>query len=108
MLTSAAVKKYWKEQHGLNVRVSTTPTKQRWVTARMTLVNERYTGEFPLDTRIDALKIIYPGKPNLWEGGSAGNVCSHMISMVESEWEEFFNLRAAKAAESPSIQPQPA
>jgi len=105
MLTSAAVKKYWKEQHGLNVRVSTTPTKQRWVTARMTLVNGQYTGEFPLDTRIDALRIIYPGKPNLSEGGSAGNVCSHMISMVESEWEEFFKVRASKVSESPSIQP---
>jgi len=85
-MTSSTVKKYIRETFGLKVRVSTTPTKNPWITVWIPMALRAPTTAFPEAFRQRCLRIIYPNDPILHNQTSAGNVTDYSIAMTAREW----------------------
>lgn len=92
MKVSTQIKQFFAKL-GYKVRVRTGTGKSRWISAWIPCDNSPenrfklvYTQpEFPLDLRIECLKIVYPNSPTLWTG-YAGNIRSYDIAMQEPDW----------------------
>jgi hypothetical protein len=90
MKLSTQIKQFFAKM-GLKVRVRTGTGKGRWLSAWIPsepggheLVYKQ--PPFPLDLRIQCLKVIYPNIPSCWSG-NAGNIRFYDIAMHEGEWQ---------------------
>ena len=94
MRLSTQIKQFFAKL-GYKVRVRTGLGKGKWLNAWIpsepgghVLV---YTQPaFPLELRIECLKIIYPNSPTCWSG-NAGNVRGYDIAMHEREWVQILS-----------------
>jgi hypothetical protein len=86
-MKSTEIKKILKEKFNLPARVNKTGGKNPYITANLGYNNPV---KFPLDLRQKCLRVIYGEDCKFAEGGSAGNVAPHMVSMHEHEWVKVF------------------
>ncbi len=94
--------KSWGKEIGAPVRVRSMGGKaqfvQAWIPSKAAAngivhaVGEplQFQGSIPVEHRQKALKIIYPGHPELHTQGSAGNVDAHSMTMHAHQWQAFF------------------
>lgn len=89
-MNSNTVKAFIKRHLALPVRVTTTPTKHRWITAW--IQGERagnsyvYSHSFPENFRRICMKTVYPNSP-VGDQAAGGNISGHSIAMLPHEWQ---------------------
>ena len=100
MQTTIQLKQFFKSKYDLTVRINSSGNKPHsYVTVRLQDLERdprkppRYESEFPLALRVLCLDIIYPTHKgsDMNTRGNAGNVRSHSIAMVRTQWVELLN-----------------
>jgi len=87
-MKSTEIKKILKEKFNLPAKVRTGVSKNPYITANLGYDNPI---QFPLEFRQKCLFVIYGESCKFAEGGNAGNVSPHMISMHLPQWEKVLN-----------------
>lgn len=89
-MDSKTVKKFIKGNLNVEARVTTTQTKNRWITAWIS--SEQ--GSFPPEFRQKCIKAVYPNSPNLHTQTAAGNIAANSIAMRPMEWAKVIEANA--------------
>ena len=93
MKTANEIKKWIKEQFGIDVRVRTIPSvkqnkwQEAWIKPTSYHPQLTYSTLFPVDFCRFCIKMVYPASPDLHQQTAAGNIAGHCIALYGDGWE---------------------
>lgn len=103
---ATSLKRFFKRQFDIPVRVSTGTGKTCWICVRIPCEHKPYKAQepivyrhrFPDELGDRCAEIVYPGRGWRW----CGNLAAHMISMTRAQWEQLLRQYADQPTEPAS------